>query len=74
MLSSDSTSWKEAVNSEIESILSNHTWELVDLPPGNKPLGSKWILTRKMKEDGTIDIYKPRLVVKGFRKKKVFLF
>ena len=39
MLSSDSTSWKEAVNSEIESILGNQTWELVDLPPGNKPLG-----------------------------------
>ena len=41
MLSSDSTSWKEAVNSEIESILSNHTWELVDLTPENKLLGSK---------------------------------
>ena len=36
MLSSDSTCWKEVVNSEIESILSNHTWELVDLPSGNK--------------------------------------
>ena len=67
MLSSDSTSWKEAINSEIESILSNHTWELVDLPPGNKPLGSKWIFKRKMKDDGTIDKYKARLVVKGFR-------
>ena len=49
MLSSDSTFWKEAVNSEIESILCNHTWELVGLPPGNKPLGSKWIFKRKMK-------------------------
>ena len=28
MSSSESTYWKEAVNSEIESILSNHTWEL----------------------------------------------
>ena len=70
MLSSDSTSWKEAVNSEIESILSNHTWELVDLPPGNKPLGSKWIFKRKMKDDGTIDKYKARLVVKDFRQKE----
>ena len=70
MLSSDSSSWKEAVNSEIESILSNHTWELVDLPPGNKPLGLKWIFKRKMKDDGTIDKYKARLVVKGFRQKE----
>ncbi|KAF3668570.1 hypothetical protein FXO37_09489 [Capsicum annuum] len=41
MSSLDSSFWKEVVNSEIDSILSNHTWELVDLPPGNKPLGSK---------------------------------
>ena len=33
--------WKEAINSEIESILSNHTWELVNLPPGSKPIGCK---------------------------------
>ena len=41
--------WKEAINSEVESILSNHTWKLVDLPPGNKPLQCKWIFKRKMK-------------------------
>ena len=70
MLSSDSTSWKETINSEIESILSNHTWELVDLPPGNKPLSSKWIFKKKMKDDGTIDKYKARLDVKGFRQKE----
>ncbi|PHU01041.1 hypothetical protein BC332_30828 [Capsicum chinense] len=67
---SDSSFWKEAVNSEIDSILSNHTWELVDLPPGNKPLGSKWIFKRKMKVYGTIDKYKARLVVKGFKQKE----
>ena len=61
---------KKVVNSEIESILSNHTWELVDLLPGNKPLGSKWIFKRKMKPDGTIDKYKSRLVVKGYRQKE----
>ncbi|XP_070049109.1 uncharacterized protein [Nicotiana tomentosiformis] len=67
MSSSEAQYWKEAVNSEIESILSNHTCELVDLPPGNKPLGSKWIFKRKMKANGTINTYKERLVVKGFR-------
>ena len=44
--------WKEAVNSEIESIMQNHTWELVDLPPRSKPLGCKCIFKRKMKTDG----------------------
>ena len=49
--------WKEVVNSEIESIMQNHTWELVDLPLGSKPLGCKWIFKRKMKTDGSIDKY-----------------
>ncbi|KAL6322418.1 hypothetical protein AAG906_007972 [Vitis piasezkii] len=32
--------WKEAINSEINSIMYNHTWELVDLPPSAKTIGS----------------------------------
>lgn len=71
----DSFFWKEAANSEIDSKLKNQTWELVDLPSGNKPLDSKWNLKRKMKVDETIDIdkYKERLILKGFRQKKVLI-
>ncbi|KAF3624710.1 hypothetical protein FXO37_31238 [Capsicum annuum] len=61
---------KKAINSEIDLILSNHTWDLVDLPLENKPLGSKWIFKRKMKADSTIDKYKARLVVKSFKQKE----
>ena len=61
---------KEAINSEIESILSNHTWELTNLPPDSKPIGCKWIFKRKLKLDGSIDKYKARLVVKGYRQKE----
>jgi hypothetical protein len=39
----------------------------VDLFSKSKPLGYKWIFKRKMKADDTIDKYKVRLVVKGFR-------
>ena len=70
MSSYESTYWKEAANSEIESILSNHTWDLADLPSKNKLLRSKRIFKRKMKPDGTIDKYKARLVVKGYRQKE----
>ncbi|KAL0288543.1 UNVERIFIED_CONTAM: Retrovirus-related Pol polyprotein from transposon TNT 1-94 [Sesamum calycinum] len=62
--------WKEAINNEIESIMQNHTWELVDLPSGSKLLGCKWILKRKYKADGSIDKYKARLVAKGFKQKE----
>src|SRR3954469_24832096 len=62
--------WKEAINSEIESILQNHTWELVELHPGCKPLGYRWIFKKKMKADGSIDKYKARLVVKGYNQRE----
>ena len=55
--------WKEAVNSEIESILQNYTWKLVDLPLGCKPLGYKWIFERKLKVDGSIDKYKVLMLI-----------
>ncbi|GKE58086.1 calcineurin B-like protein 4 [Tanacetum coccineum] len=48
----------------------NHTWELVDLLSGCKPLGYKWIFKKKMKVDGTIDKYKARLAIKGFRQQE----
>ena len=68
--SPEALSWKEAINSEVESILQNHTWELVDIPPGSKPIGCKWIFKRKLKADGSVDKYKARLVAKGYRQKE----
>ena len=50
--------------------MSNHVWELVDLPLGTKPIGCKWIFKRKLKVDGSIDKYKARLVANGFTQKK----
>lgn len=70
MTSRDVGFWKEAIQDEIDSIMYNNTWDLVDLPPGCKALGCKWILKRKMKVDGTIDKYKARLVIQGFRQKE----
>ena len=70
MSSPEAPYWKEAINEEVESILENHTWELVDLPPSSKPLGYKWIFKKKMKADGSIDKYKARLVIKGYKQKE----
>ncbi|GJV25936.1 zinc finger, CCHC-type containing protein [Tanacetum coccineum] len=70
MQSRDSAFWKEAIDDEIGSIMENNTWVLSDLPPGCKPLGCKWIFERKMKVDGTIDKFKARLVIQGFRQKE----
>ncbi|GJQ93834.1 zinc finger, CCHC-type containing protein [Tanacetum coccineum] len=61
---------KKAIDDEIGSIMENNIWILSDLPPGCKPLGCKWIFKRKMKVDGTIDKFKARLVIQGFRQKE----
>ena len=37
MSSPETPYWKEAINDEVEFILKNPTWELVDLSPGSKP-------------------------------------
>ncbi|GKD40493.1 zinc finger, CCHC-type containing protein [Tanacetum coccineum] len=70
MQSRDAAFWKEAIDDEIGFIMENNTWVLSDLPPGCKPLCFKWIFKRKMKVDGTIDKFKARLVIQGFRQRE----
>ena len=62
--------WKEAINSEIESIMYNHTWDIVDLPLGAKTIGCKWIFRRKLKPDRSIEKYKTHLVAKFLTKER----
>ena len=68
--SPDALLWKDAIKIELDSILKNKTWELVDLPSGAKPIGYKWIFKRKYFPDGSIEKYKVRLVAKGFSQKQ----
>ncbi|MCO5553831.1 hypothetical protein L7F22_007357 [Adiantum nelumboides] len=62
--------WKDAMQQEIDSIHKNHTWDLVDLPTGKKPIGTKWVFKVKRKQDDTVDRYKARLVAKGYAQQK----
>ena len=40
LTSLDAIFWKEAVNDEMESLISNRTWKLIDLPSGCMTIGS----------------------------------
>ncbi|GJV21729.1 retrotransposon protein, putative, ty1-copia subclass [Tanacetum coccineum] len=44
----------------------NEVWDLVDLPPDGKTIGSKWLFKKKTDMDGAVHTYKARLVAKGF--------
>jgi hypothetical protein len=68
--SPDANYWKKAIRSEMDSIMSNGTWEVVERPYGCKPVGRKWVLKKKFRPDGTIEKYKARLVVKGYTQKE----
>ena len=54
----------------MDSILSNNTWVLMDLPTGSKPIGCKWVFRRKYNTNGSIQTFKVRLVAKGFKQRE----
>ncbi|KAK1682932.1 hypothetical protein QYE76_043780 [Lolium multiflorum] len=55
LASPDADYWKEAVQSEMDSILANGTWELTERPYGCKPVECKWVFKKKLRADGTIE-------------------
>jgi hypothetical protein len=68
--SPDADYWKEAVRNEMDSIMSNGTWKVVERPYICKPIGCKWVFKKKLRPDGTIEKYKARLVAKVYTQKE----
>ncbi|RDX90417.1 putative mitochondrial protein, partial [Mucuna pruriens] len=58
--------WRKAMDVEMEAIKGNDTWELMELPDRAKKVGVKWVYKTKFKENGEVDKYKARIVVKGY--------
>jgi hypothetical protein len=61
--------WEQGMKEEMDSLVNNHTWDLIQLPVGKRALQDKWVYKLK-EEDGGEKRYKARLVVKGFAQKK----
>ena len=49
----------------MEALDKNEAWDLVELHDGRKPVGSKWVLKKKLNETGKVEKYKAQLVAKG---------
>ena len=62
----DAEKWHNAALEEFSALLETGTFEPVQLPPGRKAIGCRWVFKLKRKADGSIDRYKARLVAKGF--------
>ena len=67
MVSPDSAKWLEAMKPEMGSMYDNKVWTLVDLPVDRQAIENKWIFKKKADTDGSVTIYKARIVAKGFR-------
>jgi len=62
----DADKWVTATLAEIEAHLQNGTWELAQLPPGRRAIGSRWVFKIKCLPDGSIDKYKGHIVAQGY--------
>ena len=57
--------WHNAMVEELTTLHQTYTWDLVPLPIGKCPIGSRWVYKIKTKLDGLVERYKARLVAKG---------
>jgi hypothetical protein len=62
--------WEQGMKEEMDSLVNNQTWDLVQFPARKRALHNKWVYKLK-EEDGGKKWYKDRLVVKGLQKIKV---
>jgi hypothetical protein len=65
----NSTKWELAIKNETDTLMTNQTWELIELPVGKKTLYNKWVYRIKGEHDSSKH-YKARLVAKGFLQKE----
>ena len=55
---------------EFQALFDTHTWDIVSLPIGKRPIACKWVYKVKLRADGQIERLKARLVIKGFTQKE----
>lgn len=58
--------WRDAMDTELNSIEKNNIWVLTDLPQGQKAIALNWVYKIKKDMNGNVTKYKARLVEKGY--------
>lgn len=60
------------MQTEIQALEDNNTWELLDFPKNKKAIGCRWVYKIKYNADGTVERLKTRLVAKAYNQKEGF--
>lgn len=55
------------MHEEFQVLQDNHTWDIVPCLNAVKVIGCKWIYTKKLRADGSIERHKAHLVALGNR-------
>ncbi|KAI3684714.1 hypothetical protein L6452_33939 [Arctium lappa] len=58
--------WIEAMQEELLQFKLQDVWDLVDLPKGQRAIGTKWVFRNKRDERGIVIKNKARLVAQGY--------
>nr|GEX54661.1 retrotransposon protein, putative, Ty1-copia subclass [Tanacetum cinerariifolium] len=66
----NSAFWKEAIDDEMDFLVSNNTWKLLDLPSGSKAIRCRWVFRIKYHTYGSIQTFKAWLVIQGFSQRQ----
>jgi hypothetical protein len=69
MTCDDSSNWQTAMDSEMESLTENKTFEVTELPKGKNKIGGRWVYATKSDVDGNVK-FKARYVAKGYSQKE----
>jgi hypothetical protein len=62
MASANWEAWSQAEKDELDTLMANGTWYLVDREKGQNLIDARWVYKHKLKKDGSHDRYKARLV------------
>lgn len=58
------------MQAKITTLENNHTWYVVDLPPGKKAIGYEHVFKQKSSIDGKLERYKDCIMAKGYTQQK----
>ncbi len=62
----EASNWKEARRLERNALFKREVFNVVETPPGVRPLKSRYVFKRKYNKDGSIKKHKARLVALGY--------